>query len=496
MELKLKPVRNFPFVFWAGYSFLFFIIQLLQGTSIIFASNILFFNLCWGFACNLLGGLATVEGWLVLLFGLRHVGISQFAKMFLGQAADTGLDDPELTGMVYSWGILSVLIVSGIVSKFNLAMRGYVKPHTSESSSFCHWVVFGIGMMGMAARTIQARVSVLYLLPILNLLTYFQPLTFLGLIYSLNKTLKQSHGRYFLNLSSAIMLLVCFGYGAVEASKQYMFEPIMVVFLTFVFGEFVVKTRHLVWGGLVVFLVVNILTPLSNHGRYDYRKESFSDTIPSLIDYLYKNFSSLENYASYRKSIENTYEESDLAERSYYGKSYPLLERFSLIHDADNLIANYKFREHEGFAFFWDRVHLLPRSLTGKWIKDDDIKGDELAKISGLISEDNDSTAVSFGFIAEGFAIFGWWGGIVAISIPLLLYLIMVRSLDIPSGDRVWTIFLIVFLQHTFSETGVINMVLFTVRLLPLLIILKKLLEVLEQSTVPRRKHLLRSRYA
>jgi len=496
MELKLKPVRTFPFLFWAGYCFLLFIIQLLQGTSIVFASHILFFNLCWGFTVNLLGGLATVEGWLIFLFGLRHVGISQFAKMFFGQAADTGLDNPELTGMVYSWGILTVLIVCVVISKFDLSMRGFIKPHTSESSRFSHWIIFGVGLIGMATKIIQSSFSILYLLPLFNLLTYLHPLTFLGLAYELNKNLKQSKGRHFLSPSSLIMLIISFGFGAVSASKQNMFEPMMVVFLTLLFQGYIFKARHLIWGGVLVFLAVFVLTPLSNYGRNEYRQESTSKTIISLIDYLSKNFSSVEKYQSYKQSIEETYEESNLAERSYFGKSYPLLERFSLIHDADNLIANYKFREHEGFPFFWDRLHLLPRSLTGKWLKDDYIQGDDLAKISGIISEDNDTTWVSFGFIAEAYAIFGWWGGIVAISMPLLLYLIMVRSLDIPSGDRVWTVFLIVYLQHTFSEAGVISMILYIARLLPLLLILKKLLEVLEQSAGPSRKRFLLSRYA
>ncbi len=485
MEIHLKPNFIIPFTVWGTYSFTIFACQLFQGTLPIFALYIFFFHVCMGITFNILGGLSSVEGWLITLFGLRHVVISQFMKVFFGQAADQGLKDPETTGLVYSIGMALVLSIAFLCSRFNIRFKNLIKPHSNSISNKLSWALYFGGIFCQTMVMFQYYFSI-YLTPFINLLSYLQPLTFLGIAYELNKVLTRTEGKSFLSLGSGLMLGWSFIFGVLNASKLLMFEPVFVLLVTLVLNSYRVSLKEILLGFVTLLLMILVLTPLSNDGRSVYRKNSWKDTIPALKEYLEQNFSSIERYHEYKMHLESSSMSELGFEKYYYEKAFPLLDRFSLVHEADVLISAYNFREPEGFKFFWDRFYILPRSLTGKWLKDSELMGDALAKISGLIREENNGTAIAFGFFAESYAIGGLWGVIIFQLIVFTGYIIIIKSLELPYGDKIWLVFLIVYLQNVFSESGIIGLSFAIVRKFPLLFILKKTLEFLENTDLTR----------
>lgn len=56
MQIQLKPISSISWMSLGVYSFAVFLAQIIQGTSVAFASNILMFHLLCGMAFNFSGG--------------------------------------------------------------------------------------------------------------------------------------------------------------------------------------------------------------------------------------------------------------------------------------------------------------------------------------------------------------------------------------------------------------------------------------------------------
>jgi hypothetical protein len=86
--------------------------------------------------------------------------------------------------------------------------------------------------------------------------------------------------------------------------------------------------------------------------------------------------------------------------------------------------------------------------------------GQLLAHKAGMLAEDDESTQVSFGFIANSFSAFGWWG---AFAIPFLLclgFFLVYKYLLGSLHQSIWGIFFVAQLQHAFTEATIASMTL------------------------------------
>lgn len=481
MAFRLKPIEHIPFLYLGGFSFLVFSLQLIQGTSLSFATHICLFNIFVILSFNLVGGLTSIAGWLILLFSLRHVIISQLTKILMWQAADSGLLSPNISSLVYSVGALALLGATFLVSALNNKGHQGMKLSTRYYSPKVSWGLFICGWVCIVAVNYQNDLPFI-LRPLINLMSYLQPLILCGLGYEVSQTLSKTEGRDLFNRSAIVMFLICFARGVLVAAKQYMFEPLLVIMVSAVFYQYQLKIKQLVMTTFALLLMAFVLTPLSDHGRTGFRKDNLSDTISSFGEYVITHFTSIEKFRNYSEEIEAEAYLGRKKERFYFGKKINLIDRFSLIHDADELISAYEYREGEGGQFFLKNLYLLPRSLTGKWIDLEENTGDYLAHVAGVIPEENIGTAVSFGIFAEAFAIGKWWGLFFIPFVALFSYLFFLKKLQGRDYGLGWPVFMVLYLEHLFSEAGVVNLLMMIVRIFPLLLILGKIVHLFEEA--------------
>src|SRR5262245_29970122 len=109
-------------------AFALLFLQLLTGTSIEFVLLIFVFVVLSGIAVNALGGLRYLNGFCVAMLALKVVIISQIAKVFYWQAADSNLEMPHVTAAVLVVGMIGVTAASFCVNKNGRERRKVFKP--------------------------------------------------------------------------------------------------------------------------------------------------------------------------------------------------------------------------------------------------------------------------------------------------------------------------------------------------------------------------------
>ena len=84
MQLTV-PIPRFVRMDWTlGLALVVLVLQVACGTTPLFAELVFIFTMLLAFTVNLLGGLHTVSGFCVAVFGLKTVVVSQFAKCATG----------------------------------------------------------------------------------------------------------------------------------------------------------------------------------------------------------------------------------------------------------------------------------------------------------------------------------------------------------------------------------------------------------------------------
>ncbi|MBM4303309.1 MAG: hypothetical protein FJ112_03160 [Deltaproteobacteria bacterium] len=480
MQIQLKPISSISWVSLGVYSFAVFLAQIIQGTSVAFASNILMFHLLCGMAFNFSGGGTTVFGWLIGLLSLRQVIISQWFKMFSWQPADQGLSSPEVTSQVYVLGMGMIVLVTLVDRYFRFERYPIVKEDSFYfSPRLVEWLF--VGSLILNFYTSKRDSFSLILAPLLNALSYLGGLGILALIAELNRTAWETKGKKLFNIRSVVILSVLFALGVLGTSKQGMFEPLFAVLVVAIFQKIKIGIKSIATIAFIGLLMVFVFTPLSDDGRnYIKRDQTLGVKVESLGNYLKENFSSFEGYSQYLRRLREQTIQRYSGESLYTSESTLLIERFSLISAADKLIHYYNNNEKEGYSFFWSQIYLLPRSLTGKWLFLDTVKGSVMARKIGMISDDDDVTGISFGSFAEAFAIDGFWGVVWIVFIVFLSIRIGLSLIDVRGPNRFWSMWLILALHHNISEVGVLGCCLVAVRTIPFLFVVKKLMEVIE----------------
>jgi hypothetical protein len=301
----------------------------------------------------------------------------------------------------------------------------------------------------------------------------------LALISELNRTAWESKGEKIFNARSVMMLLFLCSMGMLGVSKQAMFEPLFAILLIIIFNRIKIGLNSIAAAIFAGIFMMFLLTPISDDGRYFITGKTLGAKAEKFGEYLDENFSSVERYSQYVKRLrEQEVERFD--NKFYFGQPLFLIGRFSLVSVADQLIHYYNNNEKEGLNFFWSQTHLLPRSLTGKWLYLDHDKGSVMGRKIGIISDDDEVTGISFGSFAEAFAIEGFWGVVWLVFFVFLMIRVALPLIDVQGSNRCWSMWLIMSLHHVVSETGVLGCCLVAVRTIPFLFVIKKLIELIE----------------
>ena len=436
--------------------------QLLSGTSVMFAELVFLFVIVSGIAVNVAGGMRTLPGFCVAMMSLKLVVVSQVTKVLIGESPEEQLETPVRTLVALLLGLISVTGGLWGAGKFQ-GRRPLFQPDLSlENLRISFWATFVIGFgsfLGVMATGVEEGSLMVGGIP--GLLRQLAFCLGLSIVFSTAYVLVKSEGRRLIGRFNAAPAGLYFIMGVMSASKQGMSEPLLLIVFTAIGFGFKFSLRHWVTGSAFAVFCIAILFPFGQVARNYTRGYGFWETLDVTASFARQHFGSLEGYRDMMQQDQDGLDSTTLTH--YYRRSIPLLERVSLVKVADMLVAA---TQREGGSGWETITHgfkmAAPRFLYPQ--KPAVNTGTFLGKKAGVISEDDWGTQISFGFIADAYSAFEWWGvliipGVIAASFSLLFsYLVG----DVRSNP--WCIYLYAEYQHFFAEQTIAAMTLTVLR--------------------------------
>ena len=442
-----------------GFALLLLMLQFASGTDHLFAYLIFVVVLLSGWVFNLLGGLTTVSGVAVTAMVLKFVILSQIAKLIVWQPADHNLEVPQITAGVFAVGLLGICLAAWLAAKAGI--RRYLFHHPMEMPWLRSMaiVVFGVGLLATVGSIALGggEEGGLRVGGIAGVLRQFSFCLGFSVVVTTACVVLESQGQRCLGWFNGLPLLFSFLSGLLYASKQGMFEPFLYLLMTLWAFGFRLRPRHLVAGGCISLIAVMLLYPFAQQARNEVRGLGFKQTVMEMTSLLRRDFGSWEGYAELRDREEASGD--DFKDYRYFDVSSSFLERLSLIKMVD-LLVSATLRNGPGGSETVTHGFkmLLPRFLYPQkpvWNT-----GQILGHRAGMLADDDESTQISFGFIADAFGAYGWAGAFWIPFCIALAFFLMFRALLGPVAGNVWSVFFATQFQHSFTEATIASMVL------------------------------------
>ena len=436
--------------------------QLLAGTGAIYTQLVFLFVILSGIAVNLAGGLSRIGGFCIAMMSLKLVIISQVAKSFFGEPGDSRLRMPVTTIGVLVMGLASVTAAVMLVRFVRVRKHLLVTDASLESLRVGAVITFGLGAMshlGVMGTGVDDGALQVGGLP--GLLRQWSFCLSLAVVFSTAYVIEKSGGKRLLGWFNGIPAAFFFALGILSASKQGMFEPLLLIGLTAVAFRFRFAVAHLVAGVMFLVLAVGVLFPFGQVARSYTRGYGIVETITTTAEFATKHFTSFEGFRQLHEQYDDAAERLDLTQ--YYERPIGLLERVSLIKMVD-LLVTATVREGESE---WDTISHGFKMVLPRFIYPDKPAintGTYLGKKAGVISEDDWGTQISFGFIADSYSAFGWAGVALIPGIVTLCFLLLFNWFVGPLERNVWCVYLFAEFQHFFAEQTISAMTLTILR--------------------------------
>jgi hypothetical protein len=438
MKSMLCFPRPFRLDLSIGFALLLMISQLATGTSLEFA-ELTFFALVFAIlAVNLAGGLRTLAGCCFAIVALKMFVVAEIAKALCGEPGQSRLQEPLVTMGVQALSMVALCLAAVVCTSFRpkrVLLAPILDPEMLRVMSILSLVI-GTGSSFVAQFTGVTEDGGVWIGGGSGVLRRISACAPLAITAGTAYTIITSNGKRLFSLYNALPFCIEFGTGVLFTSKQALFDPFFYVAITGISFGFRWRRFHLICGVLVVLLVLFVLFPFGQVARNYTRGPNIRETYRLTVDFFTKNVTRptflFDQYAEYKAGLD----EGD-SER-YFEISNGLLERMSLIKTADTLIsATLKQGTSRWTTLGPNLADLVPRMLLPRRFVN---VSNELAYKAGVIDEDNLSTCVSFGFAADAFNCFGWWGvGILSFVIGLVL-IVLTRWLTSGLENNVWAL--------------------------------------------------------
>lgn len=438
-----------------------FIMQLLTGTSLDFALLVLAFVIFTAAAVNGAGGPLTVSGFAIAMVGLKIVIISQWAKVFFGQPGDSYLDVPVLTIGVLTAGMISIWLAGLTVGPL-MGRKKILKPmERSDLLLGLSVVVYALGLssylyvMFHGFDQMSGDVSVGGFVGLLRQLGFIYPVATIGAIAY---TIIASGHKRSIGLWAAIPLATQFIFGILSTSKQMMFEPFLLYLLTCLAFDYKFKAKHLVLSSLIFIIMVTVLFPFAQLGRTFTRDNDPRQNLMLTNIFIKDIFLNQENLEEVETFIEDAaYKKQRFL---YYGRDMGLLDRMSLIEQNDELVRAVGEQGFSGWHTVSHGFKMLPPRLL---YPDKPVynTANYFGRKIETLSDEDYTTQISMGIIAEAYDAFGWLGVIVIPYLAMAAFILLFNTLSGNLERNIWTVFLIGIFQHNLVEATVSSITLY-----------------------------------
>lgn len=441
--------------------------ELASGTALPFVAIMAVAMVIIGVTYNMLGGLGTIGGVLFAVFALNTLVVSQFAKVFMFEAADLNLRSPVLTIAVYAVYFLSLMVGVFLFGWIRLNLPRPLEPTTATHSGFIYALSL---IIGLAARIYMTNLALTH--PESSgstehgLARAFALLLPLSLVIAVDARIRKTEGEHCFGWSAFWPALAIEFLGFVAASRTGYLMPPVLVAVTCYFRGFRFRTRHYIAVGAMVAVLFLFVSPWFLWSRGFRRQRNLWQQIVTMSRLV---AAAPTYWPEVRVAVQNGAENAAGRGEEYFTRAGAVtLDRLVLIPEDDAVIsacAHY----HWGFATIKiDAENSVPHFIEpkkpdrdGTWFR---------ASVGGLQSSYNPGSFITTSIIADAWGGFGWPGVIV---VPLLLVpWLLVEYDSMFDMSRPWGTVAVVTLATRFAVGSVGALLLAFLIMMPLYILL------------------------
>jgi len=364
-------------------------------------------------------------------------------KAFLGEPADSNLAAPLLSIRVYLLGMCMMLVAVFLSKKVSTrhAIMGKMVTDANMQTATVGCLIAGL-LIGVAGFVLPWGNGTV--ISALNQLNRFFPL---AIILGVINSIRRSGGTRSTNLPVLLAGGLMFVDGVLGYSKEGMFAPFACWALAAASQRYNMRRWQVVGGVLMVFLSFQYLVPYAQYGR-NYRSENFESNL-SVVVSLLTNLSFVREM--YLESSADSYEERILG---YYNTPQGFFDRLQMISIDDALIDHTdRFGTYGTYPLIASFQNVVPHFI---WKDKPQVQiGNIYAHELGILSDQDETTGISFSSTVSSFHLLGWPG--VFFLAPALWFCLFV-IFDSLCGDVrkiPWGLLVLVLFAHAAPEGDV-----------------------------------------
>lgn len=416
-----------------------FCVQVVEGTTIYIATLSSIFLIVASLSFNTVGGLTRPSGGFILFNAGLTLGAGLFVKAALGEPAQSNLQNPDLSFLVYVVGQICLLAAAVFSSRLR-RQKGLL----ANTVTSINWrrVTLGCFVMGFVLSSLGELTDsgAGSFGRALGQLNRFIPIAILLGVYFRCKT---TDGRSSFYLPSFLALLVQIFFGIISYSKESLLSgPVCWALAAMAAGYRISRVRLAVIvavSGIVLFFIY----PYSQYGR--------TQASEGLGRSVYLLTHPVETYELNKEHSD--LEKAKLRSRSllWFDSDAGFADRLNMIAIDDALI-NLTVTDHvHGMIYIWyDFLNIIPHVILPD--KPDIVWGNIYAHELGILAADDHTTGVSFSPVADAFHEGTWFAVLILMPAMALMCFTVIDSVagDIREGP--WGLYFLLVAAHQAPE--------------------------------------------
>ena len=407
------------------FTSLLVLVQLLEHTEPLYSALVFCFFMLSVFAFNTARGFSRPSGFYIFFFSVLVVDVGTVYKAFLGQPAQTNLQEPILLMSTYvatMGAMLAAAFISSKVVTTKDGMAGVLNIRNinyGESALGCLIMYFLI--TNGAAILPNGGGAAFHSLAVIN------PFLALSILLATIAAVRDSNGLRSTNAVSWAGMLYHFFVGITTFSKQGMFTPIVCWIIGISWARFRLRPIHLIVIILFGIAAQTVLTPIAVFGRGDDTTGALSERVDLVEGYL-------THIPQLRRRAHEWAPPPDLDWRMfYYGQGQGIWDRLSMMPNDSVLIAFSDQGHYFGYlAVRYYFENWVPHAINPHKLEGISVGGNTYMHEMGGLAEGDTSTGISFSPAAEAYHIDGWRGVLV---LSPVIYLMLFLTTDAMCGD-------------------------------------------------------------
>jgi hypothetical protein len=408
--------------YWGCGAMAMFVMELLNGATVEFSLLAGLFTFATGLAIQACGGLATVFGLCTFIFATQHIFFSQIAKFVVHQQPELRLQVPFTTMGVYVVGMLG-FAAGATLHRYARFNRGRpIFPPLNDANALRNLALVALGFALFRAVIVRmygsddasGGVAVGGFVGPIRQMVFFETLAVAAGTGAVVLKSNRTRSLGLLNLLPIALPVIT---GFLGANRTGFGAAGLTYLIAAPAFGFRYKIQHLFGFLAALYVMQFILSPYSLAARTIVRTPDLGKNISASL-YLLGDV--IANPGKYDETgnVAEARVPPEFKQMRYYGFANNSMDRFSMIKNADAIVAATVYRGTLGMRTIMPGFEMVPPSFL---YDDKPVFGTSnfLAhRTKGLVNENDFVTGITIGLFADSYSSFEWIGVFI---IPMLL---------------------------------------------------------------------------